>query len=271
MSKRKTIVSGQRFNHLVAIKEVEPIGSYKARAFLFKCDCGNERIVRLGTVLSGLTKSCGCKKYKPRSSSITHGMSTTRFYRIWFGMKDRCSRKKNTDYKHYGGRGIKVCERWQKFENFYEDMYFKYGVHENKFGEVDTSIDRINCNGNYEPSNCRWATLSEQKRNARSNINITYKGKTQCIARWAKELGLNKTTISRRFKKGLSLEDVFSQSLAKKFVTYKGKTQCVTEWEDELGIGRGIIKHRLLRGYSVELAMTKGKIKSGPGSPMYKK
>lgn len=129
---------------------------------LFKLNCtscSDIRIIKyLETFRLAKKRSPLCKKCKIGLNRKTHGMSLTSMYRIWQGMKQRCFETTSVSYKHYGGRGITICDHWMKFENFLEDM-----------GErpPGLSIDRINNNGNYEPGNCRWATQSQQMRNTR--------------------------------------------------------------------------------------------------------
>ena len=129
---------------------------------------------------------------------------------VYFSMLQRCYKTDDSQYADYGGRGITVCERWRTkqidgrgFWNFVVDM-----------GERPEGylLERIDNNGNYEPSNCRWATRGEQQRNRRNNVMITYKGKTKCAKDWATELGMDDVTIGRRYKKGLPLELVFSKT-----------------------------------------------------------
>jgi len=121
----------------------------------------------------------------------------TRSYGIWCNMKARCSNPNNPYWKYYGGRGIKVCESWQDFNNFFADM-----------GEspVDTTIERVDGDRDYEPSNCIWATRAEQQLNLRSNHNITFNGETKCAAEWGRVLGINPRTIYSRLQRGWPIE-----------------------------------------------------------------
>jgi len=149
-------ISGERFGRLVAI---EPTHIGGRRLWRCACDCGGESLVDVGKLRIGNTKSCGCHKASVLGISTTkHGMHGTRTYRIWKAMRSRCNNPNVTQYKDWGGRGITVCERWGRFENFLADM-----------GEAppDRSLDRIDVDGNYEPSNCRWATRLEQAHNTR--------------------------------------------------------------------------------------------------------
>ena len=147
--------------------------------FLCKCSCGIEKAVLLSQLRSGKSKSCGCYRIDKR---VKHGMSKTKIYRTWLNMIHRCNNPKVNYYCHYGGRGIKVCERWMKFENFYADM-----------GEQpeNTYLDRINPNDNYQPSNCRWATWDEQCNNKRNTKYIEYDNKRFSIAQFANYIDMD--------------------------------------------------------------------------------
>jgi hypothetical protein len=165
MGKRLDIKPGDSFSRLTIIKEVEGKywGKYKHRQFLCKCECGNERIVRLEYLRSGHTTSCGClREVELIKINATHRQSGTRLHRIWASMLGRCRNKSHTSYKDYGAKGVKVCVEWYKFEKF-RDWALENGYRE------DLTIDRINPFGNYETSNCRWATMLEQRHNRRSD------------------------------------------------------------------------------------------------------
>ena len=138
-------------------------------------------------------------------------MKWTRFYKIWEGMKHRCLCVNATSYKYYGARGIEVCKSWLEFTNFRDDMYEDYLKHVKEYGEKETSIDRMDNDGNYEKKNCQWATWDEQAKNSRTGAflpcKVTFNGKTQSIAKWAKEVGLSRQTIHARLRyRGWSTE-----------------------------------------------------------------
>ena len=187
-------ISNQKFNKLTAI-------SYSGKGYwLFKCDCGNKKVMQSGCVKRLKTKSCGCHKVNRMSNlNRTHGYKNTKIYAAWDGIKARCLNKKDPSYHRYGGRGISVCKRWLRFTNFLEDM-----------GEPPTkehSIDRINVNGNYEPSNCKWSTPREQANNRSNNIIFIINNQSQTLSDWC--LFYNKPyrrTYKRIFDLGWGIE-----------------------------------------------------------------
>lgn len=154
----------ERFGRLLVVREGNRRG-YK-RYWVCMCDCGNETEVYQNSLKNGDTKSCGCyNKDKASARRTTHGMSTSKIYRVWAGMIKRCTNPNDSHYIDYGGRGIKVCDRWlDSFENFYEDM----GERPEGF-----TLDRVNNDKNYSPENCRWVTKEEQVRNQRKKKNNT--------------------------------------------------------------------------------------------------
>lgn len=158
---------GKRFGRLVVLERAESKilsnGNIKTM-WLCRCDCGNTSVVRADSLMGGKTTSCGCYL---RERQIKHGGYKDRLYHVWHNMKDRCERPKNTNYKNYGGRGIKVCDEWREYANFREWAYAN-GYDENApFG--DCTLDREDVNGNYEPSNCRWVDLKVQENNRRNS------------------------------------------------------------------------------------------------------
>ena len=154
-------------------------------------------------MMRGHTKSCGCyNREMTKIKNSTHGLtkSTSGIYKIWVGMIQRCENAKTPNYKDYGGRGINVCQRWRySFELFHKDV----GDRPSK----QHTLDRICVNGNYEPSNVKWATRTEQQQNRRDSIKITISGQTATPSQWSKLAGVNKQTIITRYFRGWSHEE----------------------------------------------------------------
>lgn len=156
----------------------------------------------------GSTQSCGClnREVHTRHGHLTEGQQSPT-YQSWRAMLDRCRLPTHPHYQRYGGRGIVVCERWQGdhgFARFVQDMGERpSGKH---------SIDRIDNEGNYEPSNCRWSTMAQQHQNRSTNVNLTYSGKTQCLTAWSVETGIGISTLRARLKRGLPVEEVLTKS-----------------------------------------------------------
>ena len=200
-------LTGQRFTRLIAL---EIVGRTKHRTTRWKCrcDCGVESVVQSRDLTHGHTRSCGCLQREITSArSITHGLSKSSTYNSWLKMRTRCNNKTVINYAAYGGRGIRVCVRWDtSFENFLADM-----------GErpPNKTLDRIDNDGDYTPSNCRWATRSEQARNRRSTRMLTYDGRTQCLEAWADQLGINSVAIHTRLKRGWPLADALTRGPSK--------------------------------------------------------
>ncbi len=202
----KQDIVGKTSGKLTAIEECEYI-SKKGKVYpgvKCKCLCGNEKIVKKYEFNSEKVKSCGCligefnrktktgnKYYLMKPNVMNHRPYAKRIRSIWKDMRGRCKNKVFKGYSSYGGRGIEVCKEWdESFENFYS------WATSNGYAD-DLSIDRINVNGNYEPSNCRWATNEQQSRNTRVNNNITINGVTHCITDWSRITGVSARTFNR--------------------------------------------------------------------------
>ncbi len=207
---RKDFV-GARFNHLIVVSE--KIKYKYNRKVECLCDCGNKCIVSLGNLKNNHTKSCGCIRIKMmKKNKTTHNFSKTRFYSIWSDINTRCSNRNQIYYSRYGGRGIKCL--WKSFEEFRDDMYESYNSHIQQFGEKNTSIDRIDNNGNYCKENCRWATQEEQQNNTSKNIYYKFKGEKNTISNLAKKYGINRNTLRTRIHRNWSVEKALTTPVA---------------------------------------------------------
>lgn len=220
---REDIINKQ-FGHLTVIRQVEskktPDGSTQT-CFECLCDCGNKVVVTRNHLITGHTKSCGCAKGKMCSeSNITHGQTGNRLYTIYYHMRGRCFNPNNKEYHRYGGRGITVCDEWMGKDGF---IHFYEWAMKNDYRD-DLTIDRINNDGNYEPTNCRWATNMEQMNNVNYNVRLTHNKETHTIAEWARLLGLSQDTIQARVKYyGMNIEDALfkTPTSKKKVAVYK--------------------------------------------------
>lgn len=190
MNKRKDL-TGQRFGRLVVLS-YDHDDRYYNTYWRCLCDCGNEVIVRLNHLTSGITNSCGCYK---REISTTHGMTNSSLYNRWCKMRDRCNNPNIKEYENYGARGIFVCDEWNSFENF-RDWALDNGY------EDSLTIDRINNDDGYYPENCRWADKITQCNNRRSNHNITWGGETHTLKQWARLFGIKYATLWARVQRG---------------------------------------------------------------------
>lgn len=168
---------------------------YAEHFWVCRCDCGTEKIVIGGSLKSGVSRSCGCLS---REMSFVHGMEKTKTYTTWAQMLSRCRNKKHASYSSYGGRGIKVCERWHEFVNFYADMGEK---------PEGMSLDRIDNDGDYKPENCKWSTVKQQIRNRRVSPKFEWNGEQKSLAELAEMHGLPWRRVYERIRSGWSIND----------------------------------------------------------------
>lgn len=240
---------GKEFGRLKVVKFV---GRAKDRQYLWECECSCEQhthiIVKAGNLRSGNTQSCGCLHKEIIQQGI-HGKANTKLYYVWNGMKSRCLNPNQKSYKNYGERGIKICDEWLNFNNFYEwamNNGYKEGL----------SIERENVNGNYEPSNCHWATAKEQANNTRSNHFIEYNGENKTIQQWEDETGL---PIGQRItSNNWSIEKAINTPLHDNYriYTYNGENHTIAEWSYIKNINYGTLYNRLTRlQWTIEKAL----------------
>lgn len=168
-----------------------------------RCACGVEKAVMIQHIRR--SKSCGCLTNSIIAKARTrHGMTDSPAWLTWKNMLDRCRNKNCASWSSYGGRGIQVCERWETFENFFADMGARIG---------ELTIERIDNDGNYEPSNCRWATSKEQAINRRSTVFLEAFGKKQSVTDWAAEIGIQQATLNHRIRANWPTEKALTQPL----------------------------------------------------------
>lgn len=213
---------GSRFGLLTLIEEI-PASEH--RQAVFRCDCGNEFFFALRPVARGDRKSCGClprgrkKSTAPRAKKAAPEFDSERALRcIWRCIIGRCEKPSCRAYPEYGGRGIRICDRWKTFENFAADM----GPRPSPGHSVDRYPDN---NGNYEPNNCRWATRTEQQNNMRSNVLLEFRGMVRTLAQWSSEIGIERSVLRTRMKLGWTTEQVLSTPVRPKMPKGSGNAQ----------------------------------------------
>lgn len=209
-------LTGQRFGKLVAI-EISGQDKHKNVIWRCKCDCGRTHEVVSRALVNGNAKSCGCSghgKFRNKFAE-NHGGSKERLYRVWGCMLNRCYDPNRNEYQNYGGRGIEVCEEWRNSYAAFRSWAYDSGYDENKSGK-QCSLDRIDTDGNYEPSNCRWVSMNEQAWNKRDTVWITYRGKQITYGEAEKIGGIAPSTIRGRLDRGWSAERAIEQP-ARKF------------------------------------------------------
>lgn len=191
--------TGRRFGRLVALRVIRRHG--ERRMWECLCDCGATTITSPKRLACGETRSCGCLF---RDTITLHGATHHPLYPTWNYMLTRCYNTKSEGYEHYGGRGIKICDRWLNNPHaFFEDMGPK--------PSPKHSIDRIDSEGDYEPSNCRWATSIEQNRNRSVCKKLTWNGRTMGVPEWAEEIGIPRRRLTARLRDGWTLERALTQ------------------------------------------------------------
>lgn len=206
-------LTGMKYGRL-SVKEIDYRENYRTY-WKCLCECGKTCIVEGGNLRSGRQKSCGCiVSERGREMLIQmntkHGLYDTRIYGIRRNMLQRCYNPKAKRYEFYGGKGVTVCEEWKR-----DFMSFYRWALENGYQE-DLTLDRIDVNGNYEPSNCRWVTLKEQNQNTSRSMKVDYFGSQMCLKEASRLCGMSYETLRYRYKNGLRGEKLFTNSKYRK-------------------------------------------------------
>jgi len=249
-------LTGQRFGKWTVVsKSTSPAGYEHQQFWLCRCDCGTEH-VRKGGQLRWAEKK-GLKQSCQRCAATNHGMTDTPEFIAWNSMNVRCKNPSHKFFHRYGGRGIKICERWSEFVNFYADM----GPRPTKFH----SLDRIDNNLGYSPENCRWVTQRMQKVNQERTVMISHNGKTQCMMDWSIETGISHAVIWHRINKlGWSDCDAVSIKNGKSFnwrgTSHKdakkyeanGQSHTLKEWGEILKLHPSSLSGRIKRGWTID-------------------
>jgi hypothetical protein len=196
--------TGRHFGRLTALELIERDYVWNDHRWKFACECGNEVVLRIKSVRGGNTSSCGClqKEILVRRNT-KHGLCRQhpRTYRSWKDMRARCRNPKHKDFKYYGERGVTICKEWEDFAVFFADMGIR---------PEGMTIDRIETNGNYESSNCRWATDLQQANNKRNNRRLTINGEVKTLQEWCRNSKLEHSKVRYRLSQGYGVEKSFS-------------------------------------------------------------
>lgn len=203
-------LEGQKFNRLLVVNLLERRDKNGARLWNCICDCGNTVVVSTDRLRSGWTKSCGCFQRDTviennKARAHYQDVNNARLYRIWKGMIARTIYPSQDSYENYGGKGITVCKEWINDYLMFESWALNNGYSD------ELSIDRIDGNKNYSPSNCRWADRTTQNNNQKSNINLSIGDLTMSIAQWAKFLGVPKSRLYWRRRRGYNTENILKE------------------------------------------------------------
>ena len=226
---------------------------------LFLCLCGKEHIADFSAVARGAIKSCGCLAIETvialGRSNATHGMSKTPEFRIWSHMVQRCTNENDKSYQHYGARGITVCAEWCDFSNFYRDMGPR--------PSAKHSIDRIDVNGNYEPSNCKWSTDHEQARNKTNTVFVTVDGKNVVLQDAICSSGISRETVKSRVQRGMDINKALakppnkvSRTRRNEIIEMDGVRDNAAGWALRSGIPYKTLLYRLNAGWDERKALT---------------
>lgn len=207
-------LKGQEFGRLIVLQRAENDKQGNAQ-WLCQCVCGNKKVVRGRALRTGRTKSCGCllsesSKERMTRLSTKHGMASTKLYRVYLSMRERCEKPSCSEYYRYGGRGIRVCDEWKNDRNSFFEWALKNGYKEG------LQIDREDNDGDYEPSNCRWVTQIENCNNTSRNVFIEHNGEIHTLSEWSRILKINRSTIYSRHRAGKTPAEILNKKKGSK-------------------------------------------------------
>lgn len=250
---------GKTFERLSVVKDSGKRGSNGSILWECDCSCGKRgQLVRGSDLTSGQIKSCGCYSTDVlKQVSTTHGLSRyngkkTKLFMAWDAMKRRCTNPLHKNYKDYGGRGITVCEEWMNSFQAFHDWSMANGFAD------DLSIDRIDNDKGYSPTNCRWVDAKTQIRNRRNTVTYEWKGQHYTVGELGELSGVNKQTIKSRLTRGCSVAEAIEavKGTGELILTYKGETKPIKQWCTELDLHYPTVRNRHYRGWSDEEALT---------------
>jgi len=257
--KIKKDLTNKKFGMLTVLeldrKKTEEIGR---ACWICSCKCGNIKTIRGDSISK--KQDCGCIAKKEKAKRLTkHGMNGTRIHRIWLGVIQRCYIKSASGYKNYGGRGIQVCNEWLNKKNGFINFY--NWATNNGYNDKLT-IDRKDVNGNYEPNNCRWATMKEQENNKRNTRYVTIDNKTHSLSEWSEITGLKMYILNERYEHHKINKDEFLKpnDRCKIYTTYKNKTVNLKELSQLTGISYYTLHERYHKGLRGNELTKKNKI-----------
>ena len=203
-------IKGEKFDYLTALYPLDERDSQGYVKWVCQCECGNLCVKTLKQLISygkrRKIKSCPiCAEQRRLNAVTTHKASRTRLYGVYKSMIQRCTNKNSHEYTNYGGRGIKVCDEWSSFDAFREWAYAN-GYKEEQKGRI--TLDRIDVDGDYSPSNCRFVDMKVQQRNRRNNVYLTHNGETHCLSEWAEIVGVRYGTLAKRYEHGWATSEI---------------------------------------------------------------
>jgi hypothetical protein len=235
-------------------------GCRNEQHYICKCDCGNETELTKSQITQKnhiCCKKCRGNYLKTNNGSYKHGDTKSQLYTVWCNMRSRCYSEKSNRYSTYGAKGIKVCDEWlgnNGYQNFMDWAYANgYSTERTETGHIKYTLDRIDFNGNYEPSNCRWITIQEQQNNRKDNKYITYNGETHTMAEWARILNVPYHRIQSRMINGMDFEDAIKDcNYHDKRHTLFGEKKTLDELSQIIGCSVPVISRSLRKGITLE-------------------